>query len=267
MTKRSETSRIIATGVPFAQLPHACTLDTNVTNAAFRVYALLMKLADSEGRAFPGHRYLAKVLPMSRPTAKRALENLETIGWITVDRTKQAHQYYVHGELQTLPFEAGKETLPVKNVDQSGKETLPQLVTNVDPIENQDRQPETDNQLAHSAPELYLTRGEYHTAMKDALVDAMEWQVGEIPKAQWGRIEKAAKMLTVINADPEEVAFRAQVYRVNFSGATMTPNAIATNWADLKTPREPIQARQVKRAATRARTEAAVAKLGDDNGR
>ncbi len=262
MPNRSETHRIIATGIPFAQLPHACTLDTTITNAAFRVYALLMKLADSDGRAFPGHRYLAKVLPMSRPTAKRALENLEAVGWITVDRSKQAHQYYVHGDLQTLPFPTGKETLPVTEVDQRGKETLPEPVKKLDPIENQDRQPPTDNHLATTPNRTSKVLA--RTAMKNALVAAMDWHPKELTKRQWDKVEVAAKELCDIGADPDDVWFRAQVYRVNFTGATMTPNAIATNWADLKTPREPVQARDVKRAAARARSKAALANLGED---
>jgi len=45
------------------------------------------------------------------------------------------------------------------------------------------------------------------------------------------------------------------------AGATMTPNAIAVNWADLATPREPLPARQVKRAAANAKTKAAIAAL------
>ena len=122
-------------------------------------------------------------------------------------------------------------------------------------------EPSENHQLAATAPEMYLSKGEYHTAMKDALVRAMGWQVDEIPKAQWGRIEKAAKILTDIGADPDDVDFRAQVYRVNMAGATMTPNAIAVNWADLATPREPLPARQVKRAAANAKTKAAIVAL------
>ena len=256
MPSRSETSRIIATGIPFAQLPHACTLDKDVTNAAFRVYALLMKLATSEGRAWPGHRYIADALPLSRPTAKRALVNLESVGWVTVDRSKQAHQYFVHGDLQTLPFPTGKETLPVAKVDRTGKETSPELVTKLDPTENQDRQPFIDTQLA-----ILESDGEYHDKMVWALVDAMGWDRIEVPDAQWGRVHKAAKILTSISADPNAVDYRAQVYRVNFAGATMTPNAIAVNWADLATPREPLPARQVKRAAANAKTKAAIVAL------
>jgi hypothetical protein len=130
------------------------------------------------------------------------------------------------------------------------------------PNHQEPSEPSENHQLAHSAPEIReLNKGEYHTAMKNALVVAMGWEVDEIPKAQWGRIEAAAKMLTEIMAHPDEVWRRAQVYRVNMAGATMTPNAIAVNWADLATPREPISARQVRRAAVRASSRAAIAAL------
>jgi len=127
------------------------------------------------------------------------------------------------------------------------------------PNHQEPSEPSENHQIAQSASQ--LSKGEYHTAMKNALVEAMGWQVDEIPKEQWGRIEAATKILTTLNADPDEVEYRARVYRVNMAGATMTPNAIAVNWADLATPREPLPARQVKRAAARAQSRAAIATL------
>ena len=52
------------------------------------------------------------------------------------------------------------------------------------------------------------------------------------------------------------------VYRVNFRGATMTPNAIATNWADLAAPRSELSKREVQRASTAAATRAALEEIG-----
>lgn len=145
-------------------------------------------------------------------------------------------------------------------------------ITSSTPNATEPSEPSENHQLAPSAPadlgfvfregdSWGLTRGEYRTAMKDALVAAMDWHPKELTKRQWDKVEVAAKELCDIGADPDDVWFRAQVYRVNFAGATMTPIAIATNWADLKTPREPIPARQVKRAAARAQSRAAIAAL------
>ena len=245
-------SRIVATGVPYAQIPHSCTLDPNVTNTAYRVYGLLMKLANSTGRAWPGQRYIADVLPMTRPTAKAALDNLESSGWITVDREKQAHQYFIHGENNQLPFTTGKESWPVKNLGRTGKETIHEPVKKLGPIENQDRQPEPTTTLAPKTA---------HDTMVYALLDALEWNRADVTETEWGKLHAAAKQLTDIDADPNEAAYRAQVYRVNRRGASISPHAIATNWAELSQPRVPLTVAQVEKASNRQRRQQALEAL------
>jgi hypothetical protein len=196
---------------------------------------------------------------MSRPTVASAIENLALQGWVTIIKKDQAHTYVVHGSQQTrlqLGWPSnltGQETMPVENLDQGGQETSPGPAKNVGHIENQDRQPDTDTHLATVTTD--------HDEMVWALVEAMGWQPEEIPKAQWGRLHKAAHMLTDISADPGQVMHRARVYQVNFNGATMTPNAIATNWADLAEARAPVSSREVGRAAKRQATKVAVANI------
>jgi len=240
----ADRPRIVTTGVPFAQIPHACTLDPNVTNTAYRVYGLLVKLANSTGRAWPGQRYLADMLPMTRPTAKAALDNLESCGWITVDRTNQAHQYFVHGENNQLPFATGKESIPVKIVDRTGKESLHEPVKNLGPIDNQDREPVQTTTLAPKKA---------HDIMVYALQAALDWNLSDITEGQWQKLHAAAKQLTDIGADPNQVAYRAQVYRVNYRGAAISPHAIATNWAELAGPRMQLTAAEIEKASNRQR--------------
>jgi hypothetical protein len=45
---------------------------------------------------------------------------------------------------------------------------------------------------------------------------------------------------------------RVTVYRVNYRGATISPNAIAANWADLAEPRQPVSHGDVEKAARKA---------------
>lgn len=251
--------RIIPNGIPFAQIPHDITLDHEVTNAAFRVYGLLMKLADSAGRAWPGHRYLAQHLGMTRNTVAKAIKNLGQTGWVTIIKKDQAHTYVVHGTQQTrlqlgwLNNEAGAESEPVEEVSQGGAESEPGLAQIVSHTENQDRHPSTDTQLASIKSE--------HDEMVWALVDGMGWTPADITKTQWGRLHKAAQELCDVGADPKLVPYRCKVYLVNYSGAAMTPNAIASNWAALAEPRAPISKKEVTQAARREATRVAVAKL------
>ena len=99
------------------------------------------------------------------------------------------------------------------------------------------------------------------TVMKDSLVEAMGWNPKELTPRQWDKVEVAAKQLCDIDADPTEVQRRASVYRVNFRGATMTPIAIATNWADLAEPRIPVSQRELEDAAANMRQKEAFAEL------
>ena len=103
------------------------------------------------------------------------------------------------------------------------------------------------------------------TLMKDALVAAMGWNPQEVTGRQWAKVEVAAKELCSIDADPTDVKFRARVYRVNFHGATLTPIALATNWADLAIARGEVSKREVQRASTAAATRAALEEIGDSD--
>jgi hypothetical protein len=91
-----------------------------------------------------------------------------------------------------------------------------------------------------------------HDQLVWALVDAMGWNRDEITQASWGRLHKAAKDLEDVGAEPDEIARRCQVYRVNYRGATISPNAIAANWADLAEPRQPVTHADVEKAARKA---------------
>lgn len=151
MTRR--TGSVIPKGIPFAQIPHALTLDLNVTNAGFRVYGLLMKLADTESRAWPGHRYLEDRLPMTRKTIAAAISNLETTGWLVVDRTSQHHTYVVVAELARLDLDwsnsyPGGEIPPVESVPLTGVESTRGPGEKLPHIENQDREPTTETHIA-----------------------------------------------------------------------------------------------------------------------
>ncbi len=227
--------------------------------------------ANDDGHSiYPGEEWMAAKTSYSPGTIRRNTRILIDEGYL--ERTKKGYrtqraEYRINvtalegAHIDTLSKGAHIDTeRRASDGERRASDVLKARVGDT-PNHHEPSEPSENHQLAQHASQ--LSKGEYHTAMKDALVEAMGWHVDEIPKAQWGRIEAAAKMLTGLNADPDEVGFRAQVYRVNMAGATMTPNAIATNWPDLATPREPLPARQVRRAAARASSKAAITKLGE----
>ncbi len=53
-----------------------------------------------------------------------------------------------------------------------------------------------------------------------------------ITRSARGAINRAVRELKEVNATPEQIRERAEVYRLRFFGATLTATALARRWAD-----------------------------------
>jgi hypothetical protein len=255
---------IIPDGVPYTQIAHEAITDPNLDAYAFRVYAYLMRRANTTSRAWPSQRTIATDCHLARNTVAKAIDTLRSEGWITVAKEptatkhQQRHVYTVRGSKPArLPLEDNQPTTPTGSPHEPAHDVTPtgssrehEPAHDVGRKNNHELQPENYN---HSEAETAIaTTTNGHDELVWALVDAMGWNRDEITQASWGRLHKAAKDLEYVGAEPDDVARRAQVYRVNFRSATMTPNAIAANWADLAEPRQPVTHADVEKAARKA---------------
>lgn len=233
-----------------------------VSPRALQVYAILRRHADytqADAETFVSRRRMAKRGDCSVATIDRALRELETIGAIdVVTRFEDGRQTTNLYTVRTIrgPLLISEEG--VGRVYDDGP-----LIMDDEPVPRATDTESQETELALRASE--PTRKQVHDAMAWALVDGLGWDRDEVPEPQWGRIHAAASTLTDIGADPDEVPRRIAVYRVKYSGAAVTPTAIAANWAALAHVDDVVTDRQVERAATRAATRAAVAQLGGDN--
>ena len=228
---------------PYALIPHELIEDLNLPHTAIRVYGYLMRRAENKTKeAFPGYRLIGKEIGMSTATVSNGIKSLEDRGWIDVTRTtvkgeRKANHYFVRRTRRVLEIDT-----PVADSDTGGVSEI---------------EAELDSLSLTRLTELETPR----TQMKNALVNAMGWNPTEVTSKQWAKVEVAAKDLCNINADPADVPYRSQVYQVNFRGATMTPIAIASNWADLATPRAPLPQSEVEKASNRQRRQQALEAL------
>lgn len=259
MPKR--TGSVIPRGIPFAQIPHAITLDLEVTTAAFRVYALLMKLANSESRAWCGHRYLEDHLPMSRPTIAVAIRCLEDTGWLVVHKEQQHHTYTIVVEQAKLDLNwsenlTGDESLPVTFLDTTGQETSPEPVKELDHTDNHDRQPTTDTLAVPAkqnvAWDFFTSERAFNMAAGTAL---QEKRVGRLTR------ELRAKLAVLKISDYDdawaELMLRASRWADHFPDATMTAEAFEKHFELLGSP--PLK--RSKRETTRQQTRDAIARM------
>ena len=275
---------LIPAGVPFTQIANDAITDPQLDAYALRVYAYLMHRANTTHRAWPSQRTIAADCHMSRNTTAKAIDTLRTEGWITVaisptaTKHQQRHIYTVRGSKPArLPLEDNRPTTPTGSPREPAHDVTPtgssrerEPAHDVGRNNNHELQPENNNhseaetaaqkvgRLSHSQVGLPFKTGIEIAAMSEhdklvwALVAAMGWDHNEITEPTWGRLHRAAKDLEAVEANPADVARRAQVYRVNFRSATMTPNAIAANWADLAEPRQPVSTADVEKAARKA---------------
>lgn len=84
---------------------------------------------------------------------------------------------------------------------------------------------------------------EVRTALKDALVEASDWDRNLMTASNWGAVEKAAKEAEDGGYSPEDVKLTAELFRQTYRDATVTPLAIVRAFASVPA----MQARPTRR--------------------
>lgn len=73
-------------GGGWAQLYHAITCDPDISDGAYRLYALYLRYAQQSDSCFPSRKLLADLLNTSEATITRRNSELESAGYITRER-------------------------------------------------------------------------------------------------------------------------------------------------------------------------------------
>jgi hypothetical protein len=73
----------------FTQVPNYLLRSPQLSNNAKVVYAKLLSYAWNNDRCFPGQDTMAVDIGSSQPTVARALQELETKGWLEIHRRGQ----------------------------------------------------------------------------------------------------------------------------------------------------------------------------------
>ena len=69
----------------FAIIPEALLYDKQLSANAVRLYGILNRYANNQGKAWPSRKTLADQMALSVATVDRAKEELESAGWLTVE--------------------------------------------------------------------------------------------------------------------------------------------------------------------------------------
>lgn len=74
----------------FAIIPEALLYDKTISSNAVRLYGILNRYANYQGKAWPSRKTLADQMALSVATVDRAKEELEAAGWLSVEHRVSA---------------------------------------------------------------------------------------------------------------------------------------------------------------------------------
>jgi len=215
-------------------------LDAEVDDRAIRLYAILRRYADREGRAHPGRRRLAERLRCSESTLDRTIRQLVAAGAVVVrprydeagDRTSND---YLLADRPPAPVTTGGVT-----DDASGGvvDAASGGVTDDEAGERIATRNESHFERK-SAPPSPATpspvNGRARDLVWEAMLDACAIDPASITPAARKAYNRARQELRAAGAEPADVHLRARNYRHRFRDVALTPTALARHWAECAT--------------------------------
>lgn len=119
-----EPGSLIVEEVHFAIVPE-WVIDAGVSDAAFRLYSVLLRYGNGTGQRMPSRRLLASRLHRSMDSIDRAMRELESVGIVVVERRRRGRQnltnrYHVR---TTPPAGLGCRELPDRSGPAGGGRT------------------------------------------------------------------------------------------------------------------------------------------------
>lgn len=241
----------------FAQIPE-WVIDAGLSARGVQVLAILGLYTFERRRGgICSHQTIAKRARTSVSTVRRAIDELVGLGVVTSQErfagNRQTSNHYVIHHLGVFTSEQG------------GVSTDSQGEVSTSEQQNQSKK----------EPEQEETKLATRNVAWEFFVDPTGFNLPVETAKQRNRVGSLAREVNATlvsnNVNPDDgidvLNQAALSWPAHFESATLTPDAFEKHLpALLRTPLrgEPIPARQVKRAAARARTRAAVAKLGED---
>ena len=200
------------------------------TNEKFVLLGIANHSRPDGTNAFPSLDTLARYTLLSRSTVQRCIKELLRKGFltyesgggrksntyiVTMNYPKVAHLEVLEGGQGDTPGGSGSDPAAESSLDlaaESGSDqgtVIEPLSTEIEP------------------------RAKKRDEVWDAIMEACGVNTATINSNERGRYNKAVKLLKESGATGPEIHARVQVYRRKFSGAAVTPVAVANHWSEL----------------------------------
>lgn len=226
----------------FAQVP--IWLLPLVSSRAIQVYAALSAYADFEsGECWPSHSRLAGDLKTSVTTIKRAINELvENNALLRHNRKKEDGSYSSNFYTVIRAKEVGSKSddlstemnpPPSKNDPRGGvinePITITTSLTKTNERELRDAQKTIPDLIYEPIGKIKPKSTEWQELFK-AVCDACSMDLADMTKTAQGEVGAAAKQIWDVGGRSQDIALRAECYKVLFKKTVVTPSALAKHW-------------------------------------
>ena len=200
------------------------------TNEKFVLLGIANHSRPDGTNAFPSLDTLARYTLLSRSTVQRCIKELLSKGFLTYEPGggRKSNTYIVtmnYAKVTRLEvLEGGHSDTPAG----SGSDLAAESGSDLAAGSGSDQGTVIEPLFAVIEPS-----GKKRDEVWDAVLDACGVNASKINSNERGRYNKAVKLLKESGATGDEIYSRVEVYRRKFSGAAVTPVAIANHWSEL----------------------------------
>ena len=205
------------------------------TNEKFVLLGIANHARPNGKNSFPSLDTLGRYTLLSRSTVKRCIANLEEKGFIKKETGggRKSNLYTLcierdHAEIVELKLVEGHSDQGQSEPPEGSEET-PQQGQALDLVEVQALTPEP----LYNRNETEIKPLKKKDEVWDAIMEACGVNAKTLNSNERGRYNKAVKLLKESGATSDEIFMRVRVYRRKFSGAAVTPIAVANHWSEL----------------------------------
>ena len=205
--------------------------DRNITtNEKFVLLGIANHSRPDGTNAFPSLDTLARYTLLSRSTVQRCIKELLKKGFLTYEPGggRKSNTYIVTMKYARVAhlevLEGGQSDTPTGSGSDPAAESSPDLAAG----SGSDQGTVIEPFSTEIEP-----RAKKRDEVWDAVLDACGVNASKINSNERGRYNKAVKLLKESGATGAEIYSRVEVYRRKFSGAAVTPVAIANHWSEL----------------------------------
>jgi DNA-binding transcriptional regulator YhcF (GntR family) len=217
----SSIDESVTTDIKFATIPH-WLIELDLSDKAFRLYAILSKYADNaDGTSYPGRGTLARLMHCHRSSVDRAVEELVEAGCITKQvRVKDGRYTSSLYTVRRIPPSRTHAATPVAPVKPPSSHPCD--------IELEPENVEPENTLAATPPK---SERRVKDDLFETIAEACGISLTGITRTARGQLNKAVKELREVGATSEQVKHKAKAYRAQYPNATLTPTALIKHWS------------------------------------